>query len=157
SCRWARARARSGRSTTSASSQARRSPPLLTASAAPRAAARAAAGHSPETSQRLAHHRADRKTGIAMNSSTPAPLEPAASGVPWVKIATGIAALVGLMLLGRAAGEYVKTFAEWVDGLGAWGPAVFIVGYALGVAAFLPASLFTLAGGAIFGVGAGTV
>lgn len=92
-----------------------------------------------------------------MNSSTPAPLEPAASGVPWVKIATGIAALVGLMLLGRAAGEYVKTFAEWVDGLGAWGPAVFIVGYALGVAAFLPASLFTLAGGAIFGVGAGTV
>ena len=60
------------------------------------------------------------------------------------------------MLLGRAAGGYVQSFAAWVDGLGACGPAVFIVGYALAVAAFVPGSLLTLAGGAIFGVAAGT-
>jgi uncharacterized membrane protein YdjX (TVP38/TMEM64 family) len=60
------------------------------------------------------------------------------------------------VLLGRAAGGYVSSFAAWVDGLGAWGPAVFIAGYALAVAAFVPGSLLTLAGGAIFGVAAGT-
>ena len=63
---------------------------------------------------------------------------------------------MALVLLGRAAGGYVQSFAAWVDGIGAWGPAVFIVGYALAVAAFVPGSLLTLAGGAIFGVGAGT-
>jgi len=50
----------------------------------------------------------------------------------------------------------VQSFAAWVDGLGAWGPAAFIAGYALAVAAFVPGSLLTLAGGAIFGVAAGT-
>jgi uncharacterized membrane protein YdjX (TVP38/TMEM64 family) len=67
-----------------------------------------------------------------------------------------MAALVALVLLGRAAGGSVQTFAQWVDRLGAWGPGVFIAGYALAVTAFVPASLLTLAGGAIFGVGAGT-
>lgn len=59
------------------------------------------------------------------------------------------------MLLGRAAGGYVQTFAQWVNGLGAWGPAVFIAGYAVAVVAFVPASLLTIAAGAIFGIGAG--
>ena len=72
------------------------------------------------------------------------------------KIALGIAALAVLVVLGRAAGGHVQSFAAWVDGLGAWGPAVFIAGYALAVAAFVPGSLLTLAGGAIFGVAAGT-
>ena len=63
---------------------------------------------------------------------------------------------MALVLLGRAAGGYVQSFAAWVDGLGAWGPAVFIVGYALAVAAFVPGSLLTLAGGAIFGLVRGT-
>jgi len=75
--------------------------------------------------------------------------------VPWTRIAIGVAALVALVLLGRAAGGYVPAFAQWVNGLGAWGPAAFIAGYALAVVAFAPASLLTLAGGAIFGVGAG--
>jgi uncharacterized membrane protein YdjX (TVP38/TMEM64 family) len=55
------------------------------------------------------------------------------------------------------AGGYITSFAQWVDDLGAWGPAVFIVGYAIAVAAFVPASLLTLAAGAIFGIAAGVV
>jgi uncharacterized membrane protein YdjX (TVP38/TMEM64 family) len=62
---------------------------------------------------------------------------------------------VALVLLGRSAGGYVQTFAAWVNSLGAWGPAVFILGYVVAVVAFVPASLLTLAGGAIFGVAAG--
>ncbi len=65
-------------------------------------------------------------------------------------------ALVALVLLGRAAGDVVPRFADWVNGLGAWGPAVFVAGYAVAVVAFVPGSLLTLAGGAIFGLAAGT-
>ncbi len=67
------------------------------------------------------------------------------------------AALAALLLLGRFAGDAIPRFASWVEGLGALGPAVFIAGYAAAVVAFAPASLLTLAAGAIFGVLEGTV
>jgi uncharacterized membrane protein YdjX (TVP38/TMEM64 family) len=51
----------------------------------------------------------------------------------------------------------VPAFAAWVDGLGLWGPVVFVLGYALAVVAFVPGSLLTLAAGAIFGLGEGTL
>lgn len=78
-------------------------------------------------------------------------------GLPWGRIALTGAALLALLALGRAAGGYVPQFAQWVDGLGVWGPVVFIVGYALAVVAFIPGSLLTLAAGAIFGVAEGVV
>lgn len=84
------------------------------------------------------------------------PAPPAASTKPTlVKIALGVAALVAVVLLARAGGGYIPPFAAWVNGLGAWGPIVFILGYAAAVVAFLPGSLLTLAAGAIFGLGAG--
>ena len=69
-------------------------------------------------------------------------------------------ALVGLavlMWLGRTAGGYVPLFAAWVDGLGALGPLVFILGYATATVAFIPGSILTLAAGAIFGLFEGTI
>lgn len=80
-----------------------------------------------------------------------------AARLPFAKLALGLAALAGLVLLGRAAGDAIPEFAAWVEGLGFWGPAVFIAGYALAVVAFAPASLMTLAAGAIFGVTRGTL
>jgi uncharacterized membrane protein YdjX (TVP38/TMEM64 family) len=65
--------------------------------------------------------------------------------------------LVVLVALGRAAGGYIQPFAQWVDGLGLWGPAVFILGYAIAVVAFVPASLLTLGAGAIFGIVHGVI
>jgi uncharacterized membrane protein YdjX (TVP38/TMEM64 family) len=76
---------------------------------------------------------------------------------PLAKIAIGVAAVIGVVLLARAGGGYIPQFAAWVNGLGAWGPIVFILGYALAVVAFLPGSLLTLAAGAIFGIGPGVV
>ena len=64
--------------------------------------------------------------------------------------------LLGLIALGRLAGEGLPTFQLWVEDLGVWGPAVFVAGYATAVVAFAPAVVLTLAGGAIFGVAAGT-
>ena len=80
----------------------------------------------------------------------------ASGGLPYSKIALAIAALVGLYFFGTTLGGYIPQFNEWVKGLGFWGPLVFMVAYALAVVAFVPASLLTLAAGAIFGVVAGT-
>ncbi len=70
------------------------------------------------------------------------------------------AALVGgligaLLLFGRRVAGYLPEFSAWVDGLGLWGPVVFVLGYAAATVAFIPGSLLTLAGGAIFGLAEG--
>lgn len=69
----------------------------------------------------------------------------------------GIVVLAALILGGRKAGQYVPQFAAWVEGLGVWGPVVFILGYAVATVAFIPGSLLTLAAGAIFGLARGTL
>jgi len=78
-------------------------------------------------------------------------------GLPIAKVALGVAAVAALILLGRAAGGYIQPFAEWVEGMGIFGPALFILGYAAAVVAFVPASLLTFGAGAIFGLAAGTL
>jgi len=83
--------------------------------------------------------------------------EPARRGRGSVRLLAVVAALAALLLLGRLAGGAIPRFASWVEGLGLLGPAVFIAGYAAAVVAFAPASLLTLAAGAIFGVLEGTV
>ena len=45
------------------------------------------------------------------------------------RIAAGGVGLVALVLLARPLGGLLPRFAEWVEGLGFWGPAVFIAGY----------------------------
>ncbi|MGH7415193.1 MAG: TVP38/TMEM64 family protein [Candidatus Rokuibacteriota bacterium] len=46
---------------------------------------------------------------------------------------------------------------DWIRGLGAWGPAVFIVLYVLATVLFLPGSVLTLGAGVVFGVIKGSV
>ncbi len=74
-----------------------------------------------------------------------------------LKLVAAAAALVAFYLLARQTGQYIPQFAAWVEGLGFWGPLVFIAGYALAVVAFVPCALLTLTGGAIFGLLEGTV
>ena len=54
----------------------------------------------------------------------------------------------------RASREEIPPLAE---GLGAWGPIAFIGLYVLATVLFVPGSLLTLAGGALFGVTSGFV
>lgn len=83
-------------------------------------------------------------------------LTPAAtSRAAWGKIGLGLVVVIGLLAIGRQAGGYLPQFAAWVDSLGAWGPVVFILGYAAAVVAFVPGSVLTLAAGAIFGLAEG--
>jgi uncharacterized membrane protein YdjX (TVP38/TMEM64 family) len=88
-----------------------------------------------------------------MKSETPA----ARAGLPLARIVAGAVVVVGLVLLGRRAGGYIPQFAAWVESHGVWGPVVFILGYSTAVVAFVPASLLTLAAGAIFGIVEGTI
>jgi uncharacterized membrane protein YdjX (TVP38/TMEM64 family) len=94
-----------------------------------------------------------------------APAEPdAAAGAPppsrWprrARLALGLVALVAVVALGREAGALLPRFAEWVRGLGMWGPLVFVAGYVVGCVVFVPGALFTMAAGVIFGLGWGTL
>jgi uncharacterized membrane protein YdjX (TVP38/TMEM64 family) len=82
---------------------------------------------------------------------------PAASKGTIVRVATALVVVVALILLGRQLSGQLPRLTAAVDGLGAWGPIAFIAGYALACVAFVPASLLTLAAGALFGVVKGTM
>ena len=73
------------------------------------------------------------------------------------RIALILLALVALVLVGRTAGAHFAEFAAWVEAQGALAPLIFVLGYAAAVVAFVPGSILTLAGGALFGVGWGTL
>ena len=77
---------------------------------------------------------------------------PAAS---WLRLAVGSGAILLLVTFGREVVGSIPRFVEWVDGMGMWGAIVFILGYAIATVAFVPGSLLTLAGGAIFGIAQG--
>lgn len=67
-------------------------------------------------------------------------------------------ALVAMLLVaGRQLSGYVPRFASWVEMQGAAGAIAFIFGYAIATVAFVPGSLLTLAAGAVFGIGRGTL
>jgi uncharacterized membrane protein YdjX (TVP38/TMEM64 family) len=74
-----------------------------------------------------------------------------------LKIAAAVAVLALLLLGGRALAGFLGSFAAWVQGLGAWGPIVFIAGYVAACVAFVPGAILTLAAGAIFGLGRGVL
>jgi uncharacterized membrane protein YdjX (TVP38/TMEM64 family) len=93
-------------------------------------------------------------------SATPIDHPVKSQGIPWSllsKVLMALVAVVVLILIGRRLGAYIPHFAEWVDSLGIWGPLVFVAGYAVATVAFIPGSLLTLAAGAIFGLGKGTL
>lgn len=90
-----------------------------------------------------------------MNVAAPTPKTSSVRNLLRFLLASLLVATV--LILGRKAGGAIPEFAAWVDGLGALGPLVFIGGYALAVVAFVPASVLTLAAGAIFGLGAGVL
>ena len=76
--------------------------------------------------------------------------------LPVGRILFGLVAIVLFVSIGREVGGRLPQFVRWVDGLGFWGPAVFIAGYIGATVAFVPGSVLTLAAGAIFGLVWGT-
>lgn len=76
----------------------------------------------------------------------------------WLKWGAIAVAVIGLLFLfSRFAGGYIPRFTRWVEGLGTWGPVVFVAGYVLATVFFISGALMTLAAGAIFGLVEGTL
>ena len=86
-----------------------------------------------------------------------APRPPRSKGKLVLYVVIALAVVAAVFLVGQKTGGVVIRFAEWVHGLGVWGPVVFIVGYAVATVAFLPGSILTLAAGVIFGLVQGTI
>ncbi len=72
----------------------------------------------------------------------------------WVAIA--VLVVSGLLLI-RAlpTNELRQALQTWLNGLGFWGPVVFVGLYILATVCLLPGSILTLVAGAIFGLGIG--
>lgn len=77
--------------------------------------------------------------------------------IPIGRLLAGVVITIALLSLGRQLGGHLPEFAEWVDGLGWWGPLIFMAGYVAATVAFIPGSVLTLAAGAIFGLMSGLV
>jgi len=88
---------------------------------------------------------------IDMESTTPSPKKP--TGRPWVKPLLLGLVLVALLIAAKAfgLGARLDDLRAWILELGAWGPVVFIALYAIAVVAAVPASVLTIAAGAMFG------
>ncbi len=79
-------------------------------------------------------------------------------------VARGLRVGAGLALLGAIALAVAfrdrldpAAVEAWVEGAGALGPVLFVLAYALATVLFLPGSVLTLAGGALFGPVLGTL
>ena len=70
-----------------------------------------------------------------------------------------IAVLVGIGFAAKALGiaEAFKSLLDAIEGLGIWGPVIFIAVYVIATVFFIPASVLTLGAGAVFGLALGSV
>lgn len=87
-------------------------------------------------------------------------VEPRRNGTAARRVLAGLAVAAVLLVLvfaGRQAAGAIPRFAAWVDSQGIVGPAAFVLGYILATVVFVPASLLTLAAGAMFGLAWGTL
>jgi uncharacterized membrane protein YdjX (TVP38/TMEM64 family) len=70
-------------------------------------------------------------------------------------------ALVALVVFGRQLGgaveQYLPQLRAWLEGLGIWGPVLFILIYGGAAVAGIPGSALTILSGTLFGLGAGTL
>lgn len=72
-----------------------------------------------------------------------------------VRIALVVALVVAVLLFGRRGAEAIPQFAAWMEGLGALGAVAFVLAYVVVTVALVPASLLTLAAGAVYGLARG--
>lgn len=85
------------------------------------------------------------------------PSVPSMKRLPLGKVLLGVVVVIALAGLGRQFGPLLDRFAVWIDSLDALGPVVFIAAYVATTIAFVPGSVLSLAGGALFGLVQGSI
>jgi uncharacterized membrane protein YdjX (TVP38/TMEM64 family) len=73
------------------------------------------------------------------------------------RVGIAVVIIVAVVIVARVAGSGVPRFTAWVSAQGAWAPVAYLAGYVLLTVAFVPGALPTMAAGAIFGLGEGTL
>jgi uncharacterized membrane protein YdjX (TVP38/TMEM64 family) len=68
------------------------------------------------------------------------------------KLIVAVAVVVAIVAFGRGFAARLPEFAAWVQSLGFWGPAAFILGYSVAAVVLAPAFLLTIMAGAIWGL-----
>lgn len=78
-------------------------------------------------------------------------------GLPWKWIGVGLL-IIGLIFAARVlpVAVWLKTFSEWVAGLGPLGFVIFVAVYALATVLFAPGWPLTVGAGFVFGLALGT-
>ena len=76
-----------------------------------------------------------------------------------MRVAVVAVVLAALLVVGYLldAPSYVQQALRWVEGLGFWGPVLFVALYVLITVMLVPALIMTIGGGAVFGVLPGTI
>jgi len=89
------------------------------------------------------------------------PDEPSANGGArgrrWFRTAILAAGAAAVLYAVRGLGDQLPAAFEWIEGLGAWGPIGYVVLYVGATVMMVPGLVLTLAGGALFGLVAGTL
>lgn len=70
--------------------------------------------------------------------------------LPRILLAAAVACVILLALFNRDQFD-PETLNAWLASFGIWAPVIYVLLFAIGTVAFLPGSLFALAGGALFG------
>lgn len=88
-------------------------------------------------------------------------ISPGDPGTPrtWWRPVALLGAIAAIVVLARVLGigERLGDLRDWIQGLGSWGPIVFLFLYAAAVVAAVPGSALTVAAGALFGSVLGVV
>ena len=101
----------------------------------------------------------DIQSNIMIDMESTAPSPEKAIGRPWVKPLLLGLALITMLIAAKVfgLGAHLDDLRAWILELGPWGPVVFIALYAVAVVAAVPASVLTIAAGAMFGSVLGVV
>ena len=77
----------------------------------------------------------------------------------WWRPVVLLTAIVAILVLAKVfgIGERLADLRDWIQGLGPWGPVVFVFLYTAAVVAAVPGSALTVAAGALFGSVLGVV
>lgn len=73
------------------------------------------------------------------------------------KIGLGLAALGACIVLGEKVAHELPRLEQWIAGLGAWGPAAFVISFIVLSSVFVPDTLFAVAAGVMFGLVRGSI
>ena len=98
------------------------------------------------------------RTLVADNAAPKTPTSPQfRQAIPKILKLAAIITAVVVAVKTLPLADALRATATWIESLGFWAPIAFIVIYALSVVLFLPGSVLTAAGGALFGVVYGSI